>query len=285
MKVTNNHNLPLAIYNACARPYPKKEGRLSVTDLINGALVRELTIKHWDELQEDASNRLWAVMGQIGHTILESNAPSNSFVETKLEIKYGDKWTIVGVTDLYQRGRVDDYKWTSVYSFLYGLKPEWVKQMNVYAWQWREEGLPVNELNIIACLRDWQQSKARTETDYPQIPFQVVKVPLWDYAEQTRYIFNRVELFNKPAECCTDEERWKKDDVYAVKKKGNKTARGGKLCKGQLEADGFIESHPDQKWEIEFREGGYTKCEGYCSVSKFCPYMNEGKNASIPSST
>ncbi len=273
MNITNNHNLPEAVFNACARPYPKKEGRLSVTDLINGALVRELTIKHWDKLQEDASSRLWAVMGQVGHTILESNAPSNSFVETKLEIEYG-KWTIVGVTDLYQRGRVDDYKWTSVYSFLYGLKPEWIKQMNVYAWQWRKMGLLVDKLNIIACLRDWQQNKARTEPDYPPIPFQVVDVPLWNFEKQESYVAERVELFNKPAECCTDEERWKKDDIFAVKKKGNKTARGGKLCKNQQEADEFMAARPNQFWDVEFRKGGYTKCEGYCSVSKFCPYMN-----------
>lgn len=272
MKITNKYNLPEAVYNACARPHPKKEGRLSATDLISGPLVRELTIKHWDDLAEDASDRLWAMMGQVGHGILENNAPANSFSETKWETHYG-RWVIVGVTDIYDRGDISDYKFTSVYSFLYGVKPEWIKQLNVYAWQWRQEGLPVTGLSVMVLLRDWQTSKARNEQGYPPIPFQVVELPLWTSEEQEAYIESRVTLFDEPAKCCTDEERWKKADVYAVKKKGNKTARGGKLCTSQTEADGFISSNPEQKWEIEFRQGGYRKCEGYCLVSKFCPYM------------
>lgn len=53
MRITNNYNLPLAIYQAIVGKERRnlKPDRFSVTDLINPPQVRKLKIKHWDGIK------------------------------------------------------------------------------------------------------------------------------------------------------------------------------------------------------------------------------------------
>ena len=57
--------------------------RLSVTRLIGPPQIRILERLHQDELTEDASDRIWALVGQIGHGILE-RAETSAITERRL---------------------------------------------------------------------------------------------------------------------------------------------------------------------------------------------------------
>lgn len=271
MIITNNYNLPEVIVNATSKAYKPKEGRLSATTLIAPPLIRALTVEFWDTLTTDVSEKLWMILGNAVHYIFEGNAPDNSLAEEKLEIPFGDL-TIVSKSDLLNNGKIDDYKVTSVWSFILGEKPEWIGQLNINAWCYRKLGFEVTGLRIQAILRDWKRREALQNDDYPQIPFQTIEVPLWTFEEQERYITERVKLFLVEPKECTPKEKWSKPDVWAVKKAGNKTARGGKLCYSKAEADNFISSNPAKKWDVEFRKGECLRCKEYCNVRTVCKF-------------
>ncbi len=278
MKLTNKHNLPEAIYNIMMRDiYQPTHSRMRVTELINAPLVKELTIKHWKGLTEDCSDGLWRLLGTSVHYILESGTPDDALGEERLNITIGDT-TISGKSDLYHNEGIEDWKVTSVFSFLLGVKQDWIAQLNVYKWLWEKNGFPVKSLKINAILRDWQRSKAKFDPTYPQIPFLSLDVPMWNNAKITEYVFDRIaEHANKPAKECTDEQKWKRPTTYAVTKPQNK--RATKVCSTKKEAEAYIkaknEEKPKDMYIIDIRQGLCAKCEDYCIVKNFCPYYKE----------
>ena len=271
MKITNNYKLPEPLYRVLSSSYPPKEGRLSVTALTAGPMVYHLKLQHWAELEEDASGRLWALMGQMPHVILEKNTDKNAFAEEKLEMPFNGT-VIVGVSDNFKDNIITDWKVTSVWSGIKGCKPEWTAQLNIYAWLWRKHGFSVEALRVYAILRDWQRN--RVGDNYPPIPFKEFNVPLWTIERQEAYITERVKLFSEiPPPECTDEEKWKALPVYAVMKKGRKSAL--RLLDSEEAAKQWIEAngHKDSSAiSIQFRPGEAKKCKDYCPVAKFCPY-------------
>jgi len=188
-----------------------------------------------------------------------------------------DGWIVSGQPDLYNDGVIEDYKVTSYWVFLNGVKPEWERQLNVYAWGTRKDGYDVTGLKIHAILRDWQQGKIY-ESGYPSIPFVTYDVPLWTFEEQEAYVRERVRIHKEPAGQCTSEERWARADTWAVKKLGRKSAI--RVFDSQSEAMTYfnktfrVPSEMNNHY-IKKRPGKNARCEGYCQVSEFCPYYKK----------
>jgi len=64
MKLTNKFNLPDPIVNAVQNQgYTPGSSDITVTQLIQPPLIRQLNKKHWDDIEEDASDRVWALFG------------------------------------------------------------------------------------------------------------------------------------------------------------------------------------------------------------------------------
>jgi hypothetical protein len=228
--ITNKFKLPDPIYQAVNKEYKPNPDRFSVTDLIGPPLIRQLKLKHWDELAEDASDRLWMLLGSAVDHIVSQNT-SEAIVQHKFEIPV-DGVAIVGKPDIFyiNEKSLEDWKVTSVWSFLLGDKKDWERQLNCYAWGLKKEkGWSTEKLQINAILRDWQKSKAKREPDYPNIPFVTRDIPLWTFEEQDEYIKQQLEYHrvSEPQEC-TSEEKWEKPTTYAVMKKGRKSAKIGK---------------------------------------------------------
>jgi len=80
---------------------------------------------------------------------------------------------------------------------------------------------------------------------------------------------------------CSDKDMWKKNDTWAVKKKGQKRAL--RVLDSEEEAIKYMEWHneTDQAYtkktnlEMEFRSGEFTRCGNYCSVADFCNQYKE----------
>lgn len=91
MKLTNKYNLPEPIYDAVkADPY-KGGGWISTTTLIDSPQIRVLKKAHKDELSEDASDMLWALLGSAVHGVLEraniKNERKRAFIMTMETLK------------------------------------------------------------------------------------------------------------------------------------------------------------------------------------------------------
>src|SRR3972149_7541494 len=271
MRLTNRANLPQSLVNAVNNDnYSRGQSDISVTQLIDSPLVRTLRKEHRDEIEEDVSDRIWALFGQVVHTILE-RANTTGMVEQRLYATV-DGHKLSGQFDHLENGGLTDWKLTSVWAVVYG-KTEWGKQLNVLAYLCRLKGLEVKQLQIVAMMRDWQKSKVEAEGNYPKTQVITIPIEMWQPERQEEYIKERLAAHYSNLPFCSDEERWKKDDTWAVMKKGRKSAL--RLLATNEEAIDWCKSN---KYEIgkdgiyfETREGEYRRCENYCNVKQWCP--------------
>jgi hypothetical protein len=278
MKLTNKYGLPDTVVRALTRnEYSKGESNRSVTQIIDSPRVRILRQENWDNMEEDVSEKMWAVLGSAAHKMFEETGDENHLTEERLYAEV-EGWVISGAIDV-QRIEDDgitviDYKTTSIWSVILG-KKEWEYQLNCYAYLVRHsKQAKVKGLKVIAILRDWKAKDAETKADYPKAPIVEIDVPMWSEADQDAYMHQRVELHQKAefdrltgAELpeCSIDERWEKPPIWAVKKIGNK--RAIKLYDDEQSAkNGMMEGQ-----EVEFRRGEPGRCvNNWCRVNAWC---------------
>lgn len=280
MKVTNNYGLPTAIVKAVQAQqdaYQSTHGKhsdISVTQLIDSPYKVGLNRKHKGELVEDASDRIWAMMGTAVHNLLEASEPKAK-VEERLYHQFGDK-VISGQFDrMSLSGKtLQDYKFCSVWEYIYGLKPERVQQLNVLRYLANKNGYNVDHLEVVMIFRDWQKSKTKHDANYPQTQVARVKVETWDDADTEAFIADRLyRHFGKDAEPCSPEERWATPDTWAVFKGKNKRAM--RVLDSEGEAELYAHDKGLLDYRVEHRKGEDKRCNDYCEVREYCKYWRE----------
>lgn len=286
MKLTNNLRLPEPIVRAIANDsYTKGDADISVTELLSPPQLRYLKRKHADELTEDASDRIWSLLGQAVHSIIERSSEGVP-EELSEEIIYSEYlgWKIKAQFDHIALGlaEMNDFKVTTVWKVLDGkVPPEWIAQTNIYRRMLqREKGLVINSIAIIAILRDWSKLEAARRSDYPQTQAIRLEVPLWSAEQTDDFICQRLLLHQAhvPSDC-TDEDVWAKPPKYAVIKKGN--VRALKVFDNRDEAEHLASTIAGSR--IEDRPGVATRCQSYCPVSQFCPQWAADPRRPAPS--
>jgi len=182
--------------------------------------------------------------------------------------------TLSGQVDRYEveNKTIADYKVTSVWSILLGLKPEWEKQLNLYKFLLEFEGHPVEQLKIHAVLRDWQVGKA-AQANYPAIPFMTLDVPVWDNKKISKYTEERVAIHKAEPLPCTVEERWERTPTFAIIKAGRKSAVRVKDTREEAEIylNTKVKPADKPKCKIVERKGEAIRCKSYCLCRDFCP--------------
>ena len=291
MKYTNKYNIPNEIIRSLENDsYSDGGADFSATGLLQPPQIRMLKKIHEPEITTDVSDRIWILLGQSVHNILERANESNteSLTEQRMFVDI-DRYKISGQADsiAIEDKILKDYKVTSVWSVISALKdgkPEWEQQLNIYAYLYKQTfKQDVSALNIIAIMRDWNKSGMLRNKDYPKCSVAVIPIPLWNEEEQLEFIRERIDkhtdaevIWDALGELpkCTPEERWAKPDTYAVMKKGRKSAL--RLLPTKEQAKKYI---GDQDLSIEFRKGVSTRCEGYCEVSQFCNQYRESMSS------
>ena len=164
--ITNRLNLPEPLVAAVANDPYDNGGTLSVTTLLKPAQAVALGIKHGADTTEDAADRIWSLMGQIGHSIIERAAPGLDPARYIAERRFymdieqhrmkdfvrdfkGDPETrlrVSGAADLIDvvDEEVLDFKFTSGWAVMSarenGGKSEWQHQLSALAMLAREGG-------------------------------------------------------------------------------------------------------------------------------------------------
>lgn len=268
--LTNKLGLPAPIVRAVQRdPYDRGRSDFTVTQLVAPPRIRILRKRHATEMTEDVSDRIYSLVGQSVHTILERAAMEGALAEKRLYMTV-DGLAISGQLDhyLFVDGTLSDYKVTSQWADL--SKPDWLMQLNFLALLLQENGHAVKKLEIAAIFRDWSKTRAKADPDYPQLPVALAPFPLWDHADALAKLKERIGI-HRAAEYelpdCTDEERWYRDTQWAVMKPGNKKATALHPLKGQAEADA---ANRGKQYIVEQRPGVNVRCENYCEAADFC---------------
>ncbi len=283
MKNTNYNNIPNPILRAIRQNWysgANAEHFCSVTDLIKPTKLSVLEKRHQAELTREASDLIWSLMGSAMHKVLEKSETGNSLNEERLFAEVNGK-IISGGIDLFEEGVISDFKFTSVWSYIYASgKKEWEEQLNCYAYLYQQAGFDVKKLQIIAIFRDWSARKAKFEKDYPR-QIEIIPIRGWSMDRCENFIRERLAKIDLAMRIpddaikeCSQRERWQDDDVYAVMKQGNK--RAVKLCSSKEQAESFMSTNTDRdKLYLKIRTGEPKRCENYCHVNHYCHYYRQ----------
>jgi|TARA_B100000424_G_C22898612_1_gene477970 hypothetical protein len=296
MKITNKSNLPKVIERAVINdPYDSSGSNISTTRLIAPPRIRVLEMRNWDLIEDDVSNRIFSLLGQSVHHILERSKLKVDLAERRLfykDDKITNGWTLSGQFDLLSRqGDLTDFKVTSAWAALDALtngKDEWENQLNVLDFLCRKnqktltrykKEVKVKSLNIMAILRDWSKLKVMQSDNYPRK--QVVMIPIrrWSEEEQENYVQARIKLHQDAEKSdqlplCTAKERWRKEDSYALMLDNRKTAK--RVLPTREEMDKYMKENKyveGQGCKVVFRAGEDVRCQHYCSVNQFCSHF------------
>ena len=296
MKITNKSNLPKVIERAVKNdPYDSSGSNISTTRLIAPPRIRVLEMRNWDLIEDDVSNRIFSLLGQSVHHILERSKLKVDLAERRLfykDDKITNGWTLSGQFDLLSRqGDLTDFKVTSAWAALDALtngKDEWENQLNVLDFLCRKnqktltrykKEVKVKSLNIMAILRDWSKLKVMQSDNYPRK--QVVMIPIrrWSEEEQENYVQARIKLHQDAEKSdqlplCSAKERWRKEDSYALMLDNRKTAK--RVLPTREEMDKYMKENKyveGQGCRVVFRAGEDVRCQHYCSVNQFCSHF------------
>jgi hypothetical protein len=283
--ITNKFDLPAPLVEAVRNDGYSNSGTLSVTTLIKPPQAYSIELQHKDDLTEDASDRIWALLGQATHTILE-RAASTLGDEYLIEERFFatlEGMKVSGQCDVIHKPSktVQDYKVTSAYAAKSAIaegKSEWALQLSMLAALARHNGHEIERGQIVAILKDWSRRTAEEEAKkaasfgapctYPQANVIVLDIPLMSNAETIDWMRARINQFkaaiagNPPP--CTDEERWKQPGKTALMKQGRKTAVklfDSPEAVGPVPAGHYIEERPTK----------FNRCEAYCNAAQWCP--------------
>ena len=251
MKIVNTSKIPDALFRYLSvdnYDYEEKGDSLSTTELLNPIQIVILKRRYWKDMTIDAIDRLWQMLGNGVHAILEK--------EKGIEKIERLKWTVEGreISGRWDRifnNEISDYKVTSAWSVAYGSRDsEWRMQLSIYRWlYWKVKGRMLNSVGyIVALLRDWAE-RDKAKKNYPQAPAIQKSFDLLTIEDTEAWVTKRVQdialsekLSDDKLPECTDEERW-----YSETKKV------------------------------------YNRCIKYCEVASFCSQLKKEKELeSIP---
>ena len=284
MIITNKLNLPDAFVKAIQNSRHNADKCLSATTLLKGTKEIILTDRHFDEIEVDAADEVWAVFGTAVHSILE-HQEDEAFKEESFSVPVweGSEWKITGKVDRYdmKNETIEDWKTASVWKVIYKDFEDWRIQGLIYAWLLKKSGLNVRHIRFVALLKDFSKTEAKRNPDYPQTPVYIYEYDVNDNwlvdaemraQKKAMSVIENYEKTDDEIEPCTPEERWTTPAKWAVMKEGRKTAV--KVCTTEEEAQNFIEDLEKDKDKhfVEERKGQDKKCADYCPCAPFCSY-------------
>lgn len=283
MRVTNKLNLPAALVSAVSRERHNEPNSYSATTLIKGVKEIILTLRHWDELEADAADSIWAIWGTAVHAIFEKQK-DETFKEEFFSVPVGEKSRITGTVDSYdlENAIITDWKTASIWKVQFQDFEDWRRQGLIYAWLLTQTGLEVKKCRFVAILKDHSKSKARRDSQYPQSPvyvyeFLVTEKDLQDIGEFIKSKVADIEaslsVDDDTVSPCSNSERWADDEKFAVMKTGRKSAL--RVFDNREDAEKMA-AECGAGHSVEHRPAESKKCADYCPCKEFCSfYKNE----------
>ena len=238
---------------------PRPLNRYSATKLIGS--IRQGVLAETEEPEQDVSDLFPAFLGTAVHYYMEHHLPGET--ELHLEAPFGDN-VVSGIIDNYDpaTGVITDYKVKRCSDDGWW---EAAMQIKIYAWLLRKNGVVATMGRIVAIRRDWGKIRNAGQTPIETFEF---RIGTSEIEEAESFIAERIKGFEEArAELpeCTDDERWKQPDKWAVyAHKGD--ARAKKVFDSEAEAKACA----GESMHVEHRKGRDPRCECYCPYRRVC---------------
>ena len=318
MKYTNKHDVPLGLavwLVADNYDYSSEEKYISATTLLK-PLKQIILSRRVDESTSstDVSELIARSMGTGLHdsiekawrfnykTSLKALGYSDSLIE-KIKINPTDDelepdtipvyleqravkelngWKVGGKFDLVIDGMLNDYKSTSVYSYINSSKDmDYCQQGSIYRWL-NPNKIKSDFIRINFIFTDWSSVSAEREANYPKNKIAYKDITLMTEPETEKFISNKLKQLNSymdaPEEAiplCTDEELWRaptKFKYYSDKTKTN--GRSQKNFDNQAEANKYWLVDKKGKGIVIAFPGLPKRCL-YCQAASICKQKKE----------
>lgn len=269
---------------------PPTEAKADIADLINarmGTAIHDGIERAWKE-QENRARALKALGYPRGVVDRIRINPADDelsddiiplYLEQRLYRQFGE-FRISGKPDFIGEGRVEDFKSTSVYTWLNNTNDE-KHQLQGSLYRWLDpKKITRNEMAVQYIFTDWSAANARRDPKYPQQRAMERILPLLSLHETERFIGTKLALITKyqnapEAEIplCTDADLWRKEPVFKYYKNPAKTDRSTKnfdtfhdaeLRRIQDGGVGIVKEVP----------GGVTACK-YCPAFSVCTQKDQ----------
>lgn len=250
MKIINN-GLPEPIYQWLLTDFYDTEqakGSISITSLLKPIQEYLLVQRHIEEIEVDATDRIWSLFGSSVHAVLdklEGDTEERLFADI-----LGRK--ISGKYDRVENNTLHDYKVTSVWTLIFKSRlDEWAFQGSGYRYLYfKNKGVKLSDTaNYIVICRDWAE-RDKEKKNYPKLPIVEVKIPLLSLEATEKMLTDKVlkiieaeKLEDDKLPHCNPEERWynpKKDEFMKCAKYCNARSfcHQWKFEKEQMEQEG-----------------------------------------------
>lgn len=310
MRLTNLNNipLPLAVWLATSNYDGNKEpNEISVTTLMKPLKQIILSKRiNKDDLCLDVSSLAASTIGSALHDSIERawlnpndalarlgisekgiskikiNPDPSTVAEDDITIymeqraykKMGSK-IVSGKYDLVFDGQVQDYKSTSVYTYLKNdsKKSDYILQGSIY--RWLNPGLIIKDtIAINYILKDWSATRALADASYPRTALIQEEYPLLSLEQTEKYVRNKLRdinrYMNSPEEDipeCSSEELWRGEPVFKYYASDTAT-RSSKNFSNMVDAAMHMSSKGGRGF-IKQVDGKAKACN-YCMAATIC---------------
>lgn len=284
MQWTNRFNLPAPIEKAVKNDtYNPGKSDVTVTRLVLPPRIAVLQERYREQVIEDVSDGFFRMLGKTVHKLLEEYDPDGIVEKRLFSAERLQGLVLSGQLDRYDPSTrtIQDYKFTTCYSAQNGAKSEWIWQLNFLALLARENGLAVENLELILLLRDYSKTQGEKNANYPSSPVLRVPVQLFPEEEIEWYLNSRLKNYITAQRIlpeCSIEERWARPDMFAVMKKEGKRAL--RVFDTEDEAHSYCATCPADT-VVQKRPGSSIRCELYCPVNQYCSQWQDLANQSI----
>lgn len=305
MRYTNNHNIPLALAVFLATDdYDYQPNTISATSLLKSTRQLVLSTRlQAEDMLIDVSNLVSARMGTAIHTAIESawtnpskalkllgysdaiankivinpDNPTKDQLPVYMEIRNTKNilgYNITGKFDFVAEGRVQDFKSTSVYTYLNQTnKEKYSLQGSIYRWL-NPDKITKDVMDIHFIFTDWSKKDALANKDYPPNRVHTQRIPLLSIEDTENFIKNKLNNLKKYSDTpeqelplCTDEELWRKETIYKYYKnpdsqRSTKNFTNKQDAMLRLVQDGSVGVIKEVKGQV-------VACK-YCQVANIC---------------
>lgn len=262
---------------------PQEQGILDLTQMVSsrmGAAIHDAIERAWLGDYKETLKKLGLpskVIERIAvnpdpKDLTESTIPV--YLEQRTSKTLG-RWTISGKFDFVGEGQVEDFKSTSVYTYLKGSNDDaYIKQGSIYRWL-QPNLITKDQMAIRFIFTDWSAAKAKTDPNYPPYRFHSKTFNLMSLPETEAFIRTKLGLidqyWNAPEDSiplCSDEELWRTQPVYKYYKNPTKLSRSTKNFETKQEA--YLRLSQDGNVGIVIEQPGQVTACKYCKAFSVC---------------
>ena len=306
MNYTNSSNIPLALAVFLATDdYDYEPNVISATSLLKP--IRPLILAKRvpkSDMQVDVSSLVSSRMGSAIHAAIEK-AWLNPTQALKL-LGYPERvWSKVvinptelkdddipiymeqraykevlgirvsGKYDFVAEGKVQDFKSTSVYTYLNQTnRDKYILQGSIYRWL-NEDTITRDTMDIHFIFTDWNKKDSVSNKDYPPNRVHTQSLSLMSVQETGAWVrnkLNQIKMYENTDESelpkCTDEELWRKETVFKYYKNPSNRTRSTRNFKTYHEAMQYFVEQGSVGIVVEVK-GQVIACK-YCNAFALC---------------